>query len=146
MFKDLFIKKYRNYKIYLHNFAKFDSIFLLKTFSNITNIKPIIHNGNLIQLTITYNNYIITFKDSLLLLPSSLRKLCKSFNLEENKGIFPFKFTNINYIGIIPDYKYFIDVSNEEYNNYCNSFINAKLPWNFKEEAIKYCELVSFAK
>lgn len=37
MFNDIFTRKYRNYKVYFHIFSKFDSIFLLKYFSNISN-------------------------------------------------------------------------------------------------------------
>lgn len=28
--KDITIRKYKNYKVYIHNFAKFDSIFIFK--------------------------------------------------------------------------------------------------------------------
>jgi len=84
------IRKYRNYKIYLHNFSKFDGYFLVKYLSKIGTCDPIIHKGRIINLKFNYNNYSITFKDSYLLLPSSLRKLCKSFSIESPKGIFPY--------------------------------------------------------
>jgi hypothetical protein len=50
--KDLTIKKYDNYKIYLHNFSNFDGIFLLKYLTNIKNciVDPIIHEGKLINI------------------------------------------------------------------------------------------------
>ena len=49
---------------------------------------------------------VIAFKDSLLLLPQSLRKLAKSFGVEE-KSYFPFEFVNdpnvsLDYVGNIP--------------------------------------------
>src|SRR5918911_5780051 len=77
---DLSIKKYDNYKIYLHNFSKFDGIFLLKALCNINNsiVDPIIHDGKLISIQFSYKNIILHFRDSYLLLLSSLKKLGNS--------------------------------------------------------------------
>lgn len=140
--KSVMRRKYNQYKIYLHNFSQFDSIFLLKILSNLSdNIKPIIRDGSIIDLKLKFNNYILYFRDSYLLLPSSLRKLATNFNVE-NKSIFPYNFVNdfnidLNYEGNIPNYKYFNDITIEEYNEYCNSFLNKK--WSLKFETIKYC-------
>jgi hypothetical protein len=150
LFKEIFIRKYRNYKVYFHNFSQFDSIFLLKVFSEVTKekggtIKPLIFNDKLLSLQITYNNYTLTFKDSLLLLPSSLSKLCKSFGLEENKGIFPFKLNNIHYFGRVPSFSDHINVSYDDYMEFYKDFYDSHgFPlenkyWYFKEETIKYC-------
>jgi len=55
-----------------------------------------------------YNNYTIIFRESYQLLPASLRKLCKSFNVLVAKGFFPHTFINnktediLNYIGKYP--------------------------------------------
>jgi len=84
------IKKYRNYRIYFHNFSKFDGYFLVKYLAKIGTCDPIIHKGKILSLKFAYNNYNIIFKDSYLLLPSSLRKLCKSFKVKSAKGIFPY--------------------------------------------------------
>ena|ERR1700688_4284117 len=43
--KDICIRKYRGYKIYLHNFSKFEKIFLIKYLVNIGECFPIIHFG-----------------------------------------------------------------------------------------------------
>jgi len=136
---DICTRKYKNYKIYLHNFSKFDGYFLVKYLSKIGSCDPIIHKGKIITLKFNYNNYNIVFKDSYLLLPSSLRKLGKSFNVESLKGFFPYALSDINYKGIVPEFKYFNNVSIEDYNKYKDSFNNKT--WNFKKEAIKYCEL-----
>jgi hypothetical protein len=136
---DICIRKYRNYKIYLHNFSKFDGYFLVKYLAKLGTCDPIIHKGKIISLKFNYNNYNITFKDSYLLLPSSLRKLSNSFSVESHKGIFPYRFMDTNYIGVVPFFKYFKGVKKKEYISYKKSFKNKV--WNFRIEAIKYCEL-----
>jgi hypothetical protein len=119
---DICIRKYRNYKVYLHNFSKFDGYFLVKYLSNLGFCDPIIHKGRIISLNfIKFNTkYSITFKDSLLLLPASLRDLGKSFNLSshQEKGIFPYNLYDINYKGKVPDFKYFSKITMDDYNNY----------------------------
>jgi hypothetical protein len=79
--------------------------------------------------------------DSYLMLPSSLKNLCNSFNIPllDSKSIFPFLLDNINYQGVVPDFKYFKGINLLEYENYKEQF-NNKI-WNFKEEAIAYCYL-----
>jgi len=152
--KTIMIRKYKNYKIYLHNFAKFDNIFLFKILANLGLVSPIIHKGRFISLQFSYNNFTIDFRESYQLLPASLRKLCKSFNVLIGKSFFPHTFVNnkmvdiLNYIGIIPSIQYFIDTIPvdddllENINNlivYFRKYIN--IPWNLKNEAIKYCEV-----
>ena len=108
--KDICIRKYKGYKIYFHNFSKFDGFFLIKYFTEIGECSPIIHKGKIISFNFKPNwkkDFSFTFLDSYLLLPSSLKNLSKSFNVENPKGIFPFKLNDINYKGIIPDIKYF---------------------------------------
>lgn len=136
---DICVKKYRNYRIYLHNFSKFDGFFLLKYLSNIGFCDPIIHKGKIISVQFTYKNYTVYFKDSYLLLPASLHSLSKSFNVKSPKGIFPY-LVSMNYKStIVPEIKYFSNITLEEYNNYKDQYKN-KI-WNFKAESIKYCQL-----
>nr|YP_009739393.1 DNA polymerase 2 [Tricholoma terreum]QIC20237.1 DNA polymerase 2 [Tricholoma terreum] len=59
--KYLSIRKYNNYKIYLHNFAKFDNIFLFKTLANLGIVSPIIHKGRFISMEFNYNNLQTSF-------------------------------------------------------------------------------------
>ena len=106
----------------MHNFSKFDALFLIKYLVALGKCKPIIHKDKIMSFRFSPNlkkdfGY-ITFLDSYLLLPSSLRKLCKSFNVKDSKGIFPYLLDNINYQGITPDIKYFPGISLIEYNNY----------------------------
>lgn len=60
--------------------------------------------------------------------------------MKDPKGIFPYKLYDINYNSkLVPDFKYFSNITIDEYNAYKDSFID-KI-WNFKDEAIKYCIL-----
>jgi hypothetical protein len=139
--KEICNRKYRNYKVYLHNFGKFDGYLLLKHLAQLGKIKPIIHKGKIIscKFKLFESKYWVTFLDSYLMLPSSLKELCKSFEVEDPKGIFPFKLNDIAYQGDVPDYNLFNNLDPLKYNEYLNSF-RYKI-WNFREEAIKYCEL-----
>jgi hypothetical protein len=129
-FKELFVRKYNKYQVYVHNLTKFDIIFLLKYLVKHVSINPLIHRGRIIQLSINYGpdlQYNLTFKDSYLILLASLEKLCKAFNVETIKSIFPHLFVNkdnLNYIGEVPNIKYFIKISEEDYNKYKTQFTN----------------------
>jgi hypothetical protein len=145
--KSIMIRKYNGYRIYIHNMGKFDIIFLLKYLVKLGNVIPIIHNGKIISINLNFgdsNKYKLQFKDSYLLLLNSLSSLTKAFNVESKKSIFPHLFVNennLNYIGIVPDFKYFDNkITLEEYNEYKSNFNNN---WNLKDEAIKYCKLDS---
>jgi hypothetical protein len=140
--KDVMVKKYDNYKIYIHNLARFDGIFLLKILAGLGTIKPIIHNDKLISIDFKFKGYNISFRNSLQLLIYNLRSLGESFGIKTKKSIFPYKFVNedrLNYIGPVPDIKYFDNITESEYNNYSNEFKGSK--WNLRDETIKYCEI-----
>jgi hypothetical protein len=125
--KDIMIKKYDNYKIYIHNLGGFDGIFFLKILGDLGQIKPIIHNGDLISIEFKFKGYIITFKDSLQMLIVQLRNLGKVFGVDTQKSIFPYTFVNennLNYIGEVPDIKYFDNITINEYNEYKAKFNN----------------------
>jgi DNA polymerase type B, organellar and viral len=145
--KDICIRKYKGYKIYLHNFSKFDGYFLTKQLSQLGIVKPIIHKGRIITTKFKFklyeSDYSVTFMDSYLMLPSSLKNLCNSFNIPllSSKSIFPFLLDNINYQGVVPDFKYFKGINLLEYENYKEQWENNNKIWNFKEEAIAYCYL-----
>jgi len=91
----IMVRKYNGYNIYIQNLAKFDIIFLFKYLVKLGQVKPIIHNGRIISINLNFGNnykYSLQFKDSYLLLLSSLRNLTKSFNVEIQKSIFPYPF------------------------------------------------------
>lgn len=50
---------------------------------------PIKYKGKIISIQINYNGYILYFRDSYLLLPSSLRILGYLFNIINHKGYLP---------------------------------------------------------
>jgi hypothetical protein len=124
---DLMIKKYDNYKIYIHNLSGFDAIFLLKILTSLGVCNPIIHHDRIISIGFTLNGYIVQFRDSQQLLIASLAKLSISFGVETPKTIFPYTFANennLNYIGEVPEIKFFDALSYEGYNTYSNIFNN----------------------
>jgi hypothetical protein len=85
-----------------------------------------------------YQGKTIVFKDSYLLLPYSLRALCKAFNVSSVKGWFPFNLYDIFYKGLLPAFNYW-NITIEEYDSLIKKYTG--LTWNFKDEAIKYCKL-----
>jgi len=141
--KSILKRKYKGYNVYAHNLGKFDIIFLFKYLLKLGTIHPVIHNGKIIFLKINYGEngkYKIIFKDSLLLLLTSLKSLCKSFKIEDSKSIFPHLFVNNNnleYKGDVPNFNNFINISKEEYQDYKSNYTK----WTLKNEAIKYCKI-----
>lgn len=154
--KSLMIRKYDGYKVYIHNFSRFDAIFILKIIVSLfPKVVPIVKDDQIINLKcyygpLTKNNkypYQIFFRDSYLLLPSKLSTLAKNFDVSL-KGLFPYLFVtdqvSLNYKGPIPDFKYFDKCTQEEYNNYCETYKKVgvdKVVWDLKAETIKYCQL-----
>lgn len=133
--------KYKGFKVYLHNLSNFDGIFLIKVIKDLGNLDPVINNDRIISLTLSKDNSKLIFYDSYQLIPASLRTLAKCFGVED-KGVFPYKFLvnndiNLDYIGDVPDFKYFDGVSINEYDTYLETF--KKGAWNLRDETIKYC-------
>jgi DNA polymerase type B, organellar and viral len=126
--KSIMIRKYNGYNVYMHNMAKFDIIFLFKYLVILGTVTPIIHNDRIISINFNFGNnnlYQLKFKDSLLLLLNSLSKLSKSFNVENPKSIFPIFFVNENnldYVGRVPDFKFFKSIDKNEYHDYKSRF------------------------
>lgn len=99
LLNNLLIEDNNNKSFFIHNGSTFDLVFILKNFISNPNINLDIQykDGKFLNIKVNYtigkNKYSFNIKDSLLLLPSSLASLAKSFNLED-KGIFPYTFPN----------------------------------------------------
>nr|YP_009493135.1 DNA-directed DNA polymerase [Ganoderma leucocontextum]AWJ63930.1 DNA-directed DNA polymerase [Ganoderma leucocontextum] len=135
------LRKYHGHVVYLHNFSRFDGIFLLRVISDLSDkVEPIKRKGDLINVHLFFSEYSIHFRDSNLLLHSSLGSLAEAFHVDE-KGIFPYKFINevpLDYEGPVPDKTYFDGkVSTSTYSAYKNRFKD--LNWNLRNETELYC-------
>jgi hypothetical protein len=137
--------KYNNHKVYIHNMANFDGIFLMKILIKLGEVKPIMNNSKLITIQFKFNRpnsekaIVIHFRDSMHILKSSLDKLGKNFQVDSLKGKFPHRFVNdvgLDYIGTIPEFKYFDNTTSDEYD-ILSSHLSGS--WNLRDEAIKYC-------
>jgi len=142
---DLCKAKYHSHKIYIHNFANFDAVFLIKELINHGIVDPIIHKGRIVTVSLTYPSknkskfYTIYFRDSYQLLLSSLKKLALNFAVKTLKGLFPHRFineNNLNYKGPVPAFEYFDNITQAEYDNYLTNY---KGDWCIQKESIKYC-------
>ena len=159
-FKSIMKRKYDGYRIYIHNFSYFDSMFMVDVLSTLGKVTPLMRDSKILKLTFNFScghsdkrRCNLYFYDSMLILPNSLESLSVSFNIETPKIRYPLKFLNkdsfsLNYVGAVPEYKYFYkaftkDFTMEDYKNYCNTFKSNK--WNLKKELIKYCEIDTIA-
>lgn len=137
--------------VYAHNFSRFDGFLLFRPLASFVSdkykveIKPHLFHGRLIHIKLklmdSKGKYLrtIIFKDSYLLLPLSLRKLCEAFQLSSKKSHLPYGLDNINYSGAVPDISLWDGITVPDFNKILKSFSN-KI-WNFKDEALKYCKL-----
>jgi DNA polymerase elongation subunit (family B) len=113
--KSILLPKYNHHIVILHNFSYFDGIIIFKTLTKLAGKIVIIQrDGRLIETKILFGKnleFTISFRDSFLMLPSSLESLAKSFGVQ-NKSLFPLKFLNdpvcmLNYIGKVPTNLYY---------------------------------------
>ncbi len=138
-------------KVYVHNLANFDGVFIIKVLAELGGCKPVINDGRIISIEMTsvdsdLNPTSFTFLDSLQILPASLDSLAKSFGVATQKSIFPYDFAReetINYRGFVPDYETFPQskVSPQDYMNYAINFspYEGSRIWSMRTETIKYC-------
>jgi hypothetical protein len=66
---DISKRKYKGYKIYFHNFAKFDGYFLIRFLGQLGKCEPLIHKGKIIstKFRLYESKYSFIFMDSLLI-------------------------------------------------------------------------------
>ena len=144
-FKLLLVPKYRNKVVYVHNLARFDSLFIVKYLNKYFKIKPVLKDNKIYSLSLRTrpatiklgglprNNVTIYLNDSFLMLPLPLRTLCQEFDVK-SKGYFPYSFVksnNLNYIGKTPAISYYnvpLKLYDELYRD----------QWNLREESQRY--------
>ncbi|CAG8539458.1 1349_t:CDS:2, partial [Acaulospora morrowiae] len=106
--------------IYFHNWAGYDAFHSLKALVLLgeelgLTIQPMLHNGKVISLKVCeLNKVILKVKDSILLCPSSLGSLAKSFKVKCLKGHSPHYFNpmehgypKLDYVRPVPAYEFF---------------------------------------
>ena len=146
------IEKGKTTLIYAHNLSNFDGIFLLRhliAYCQSVNceygkVEPLLFHGKIISIKVKIgtgkNKKTIIFKDSYLLLPLSLRFLCKAFEVSVHKGYFPFLLNNIYYSGVLPALEFLSKLSPSIYESIQSEYKSKKM-WNFQIESTKYCKL-----
>ena len=139
--------------MYGFNNSRFDNLLIYEQLYKIDPSTKYVFAGNSIKY-IKYNNIRI-YDISLDYKLGGLRDTSKAFKLEKEKGVYPYKFVkedNINYIGEVPDEKYWntrrdIDKITgkitiiKEYEEYIKK--EGKENFNLKEYTEKYCLLDS---
>ena len=141
---------------FAHNAGKYDSIFIEKYMFERKKLhcKKIQQGLRLMQLY--YEQIDVTFKDSLLFIPTSLRSMSKDFGVKEfKKGFFPHKIMSFNYFQeakitnyIVPtpckenfeeDLSFYtFSQEKKELDLFLNEFLQKSF-WNLKEDSIDYC-------
>ena len=130
-----------NAKVYIHNFANFDYMFLIKVLFENFIVKPYFKDNKVINLVFQQkgkDKTKIYLFDSFLILPSSLRSLASKYKVADQKGFFPYNFVNENtldYIGVPPAITSFEGISDFEYEGLFS------YTWNLRNEVIRYLEL-----
>lgn len=130
-----------NIFIYGFNNSRFDNLFIFEKINEKFPNAKILFTDNAIKY-IKFDN-VFLYDMSLIYKNGSLRKTCEAFNLEEEKGVYPYKFLtkqNLGYIGTVPDVTYWNN--SFEYMKGCITTYKQKIKlFNLKEYTLKYCSL-----
>lgn len=134
-------------KCYFHNWGGYDAILSLAALLNLPySFKPILNNGEVMSIQVfnSKKQVILSIRDSIRILPSSLAKLAKDWKVETQKDHFPHYFylgdiaTTLAYVGNIPEYEFFEPkrTSLADYDAMVQEF--ATKPWSFLEVSKDY--------
>lgn len=125
MINELLRSKYNNIPFYCHNLSGYDVVFILKILCeyNCNNsdkyiIRSVLRNDKIIQITISRDKSSFSIRDSFAILPDSLEKLGKNFEVDVLKSKFPYKFANkenLFYKGNTPYISFYNNISYKEY-------------------------------
>ena len=124
---------YANFIFYVHNLGGFDVTFLLKTLIEANEmaeedpykykIEMISRDGKVLSLSLgrgTKSRSSIKLVDSYGILAKSLEDLCKDYNTDVIKDIFPYEFVTKNtlfYVGEKPARDHYRDITVERYDD-----------------------------
>lgn len=140
MLKSMIRQKYNAYTFYAHNFSGFDINFIISGQSFLQKegyrVSFMKNNDKFINISITYKDkrLSISLRDSLLLLPMSLKDLGEQFNVNIKKTIEPVYQGNINSSHSNP-----FNMSDLSHYSKEVEIINDFSLW--KSKVIKYCEI-----
>lgn len=111
--------------VYVHNLSKYDIFFIdpiLTKDDDIVGKYNYNKNGFILNIKVSFKNKdkkgSFIFRDSLLMMPGSLKELSIKFSSEKSKLDFPHIFASrdtLEYIGVKPDKSYYQDISDENY-------------------------------
>jgi hypothetical protein len=129
LLNELFKSKYRNIRFYCHNLGGYDIVFILKTIflynesldedENKYKVSLTLRNNKILKCVITKNKNKLVLIDSYPILPNKLIDICKDYEVETIKGVFPHEFSlkhNLFYVGNTPDIQYYKNIETEDYN------------------------------
>ena len=127
---------------FAHNGSRFDGLFLLRFMVCEKNLIPKVIMNGLKIIKLSYKNAEVL--DSMLLCPSSLKKVVKMLDLGDNvkKGYYPYNFTDLDYEGPIPDKSHFgISKINEDELKEFEIWYEEKRKSNYvlRKEVKEYC-------
>lgn len=146
--KDMLAPEYKGYTVYVHNLGNFDSILifnLIQKHYNTTNLISI--DNSIITFTVWgekaggKRSSKLIFRDSFRLLPESLSSLGVAFDVEVNKGIFPYTFVNesrLDYAGIKPDFKYYNQ--DDRTKTLYEQVVTTNKVWGLRAETLDYLD------
>jgi len=140
--------KINGYTFYSHNLSRFDGLFLVSALSGSAKykLKGTWKDNGLIKLVIINieTNDRIIFIDSLKIVNCNLDKALKAYGCNLNKGILPYLFykhNTLHYIGKIPEYKNYCNISIDDYTKLVDEFnLNNKL-FDARIECLEYLKI-----
>ena len=143
--------KYNKNTFYVHNLGRFDVPFIIKALSEYNKTSEGKSNPYILDASTRDNQILrliikrrvndriqsVKLQDSVAILPRDLRSLCKDYEVEVEKGLFPYNFCTkdtLFYIGKTPDISYYNNISQEDYN------LLYKEVWSLKDECLLYLD------
>lgn len=127
MINELLRDVYKDIHFYCHNYGRYDVVYILSCLleynernpDDVSKCRPLHRDDAVIELRIYKGANRVVIKDSYAILPSSLSKLGKDFEVKTLKTDFPHKFSTTNhlfYVGDKPSFDYYTNISKSDYD------------------------------